>query len=326
MAASDGGGRIVVEDGLLRAGFVQLPILLARDPNLSAGAKLVYVALLWYHWRGQDYPGQQQLAEDFGFSARSAWAYLKELEREGYLESDRPGLGQPNTLVLRTLRPASGDGQDRRLLAPAESGADPLPLQLPTEQQPRRAQPQTRKFCESGLADSAGLDPQNLRVTLEVQDSESTRTESGAAQRGASGDSDSDFVNLSLRLATALGKPKEGKQLATWAKNHGISGDALQAAFERTQQRLQEEELAKPVAYLQTVAQQLAAARQEVAEVGQRQQAEVLAWARGEARRLFADRVIGGSWRQVRSILSESIGEQAAEAVVRECELVGAPK
>lgn len=143
------GGRIEVEDGLLAAGFVQLPVLLARDPNLSAGAKLVYVALLWYYWRGQDYPGQQQLAEDFGMSARSAWGYLKELERETYMESRRPGRGQPNTLILRTLRPTD-NGADRQLLsAPAANAMRFAETEEDANQGRASAQIKTRKICRS---------------------------------------------------------------------------------------------------------------------------------------------------------------------------------
>ena len=326
MAESDGGGgKIIIEDGLLRAGFVQLPILLARDPNLSPGAKLVYVALLWYHWRGQDYPGQHQLAEDFGLSPRSAWTYLKELEREGYLESQRPGLGQPNRLVLHSLLPEIGSGRDRQLFAAPATGTEGIPLQVDPEAGP----PLIRKICESGLAKSAGLDSRNLPVSLvERQDSDSTRTESGAARepttgaRVPGGKSDSDFADFCEATATALGRPREGKQLATWAKREGIGREALRAALERTQQRLQEEDLGKPVAYLQTVAARIAEGQRLVAEAKQQTQAEAWSSWKAYARSTYADGAfMGRTWQQVERILEASFGAETAAALVRECEL-----
>lgn len=199
MSPADGGGKILVEDGLLSAGFVQLPILLARDPNLSAGAKLVYVALLWYHWRGQDYPGQHQLAEDFGFSERSCRTYLQELEREGYLESSRPGRGQPNTLTLRTLRPAKFAGLDRQLLPVSIQGQDSV-LRLTESDTPRQ-------------------DPEGQSQTT-----------------GARSDSDS-LRTWAESTATALGRPGEAKQLATWVRKQQIPLEILQAAGEVTAQQ-----------------------------------------------------------------------------------------
>jgi len=93
-------GRVIVTDALLAAGFVQPPMVVLRDPDLSAGAKVAYGALLWYAWRGADYPGQTAVAEEFGMSERSIRTYLGELSNRGYVEVQRPGLGQPNTYVL----------------------------------------------------------------------------------------------------------------------------------------------------------------------------------------------------------------------------------
>ena len=94
------GGRIVVTDTLLEAGFVQVPMIVLRDPELSAGAKVAYGALLWYGWKTGEYPGQEAVAQDFGMGERSVRRYLSELEKQGYIAVDRPGLGQPNSYTI----------------------------------------------------------------------------------------------------------------------------------------------------------------------------------------------------------------------------------
>ena len=73
-------GKIIVEDGLLRRGFIQVPVLIWFDEDLSAGAKLFYGQLLWYSWRGLDYPGHEQAALDAGTSQRSIERHVAQLE------------------------------------------------------------------------------------------------------------------------------------------------------------------------------------------------------------------------------------------------------
>lgn len=117
-------GKVRCENDLLARGFVQVPVLVLQDHDLSAGAKLTYGALLWYLWRGGDYPGQVAMSEEFGMGERSVRRYLAELEDRGYLRHERPGLGQVNTYQILTpwaespdrpnwpVRPAKSAGQD----------------------------------------------------------------------------------------------------------------------------------------------------------------------------------------------------------------------
>lgn len=101
--AEDAGGQIIVDNELLASGFVQVPVVVMRDPDLSAGAKLAYGALLWYHWRGKGYPGQDAMGEDFGMGRRSVIRYMGELETKGYVVVTRPRLGKRNTYTLPDL-------------------------------------------------------------------------------------------------------------------------------------------------------------------------------------------------------------------------------
>jgi hypothetical protein len=322
VAKEKDGGRIEVEDGLLSAGFVQLPILLARDPNLSAGAKLVYVALLWYHWRGQDYPGQQQLAEDFGFSERSARTYLHELEGEGYLESQRPGRGEPNTLILRTLRPAAG-GENRPLLTAPSGHRAPQLTRVEedlAQDADQGAKIKTGKICRSRPAIFASLERQNLPVHLEQQDSVLIRTESevpAAADppkaQPTSGGSDSDFEQTIRETATALGCPKDAKQLVTLAQAEGWPADLIRAAGRAVGETLGNGGgIRRPGAYLTTAIRVMVTDRRQAEEVGKRKVRDRREGALAYAQQVYADPIIGGNWRQVEAILRESYGAETA--------------
>jgi len=282
------GGRIEVEDGLLAAGFVQLPVALARDPNISAGAKLVYVALLWYYWRAQDYPGQRPMAEDFGFSERSARNYLHELEREGYLECRRPGLQQVNTYLLRSIL--------------------------------------TGRICRSGAATTAGQERQNLPLPLERLDSDFTRTESESVPAAkppkplpSDPGSDSDFAQAIRETATALRCTKEAKQLTTLAQAERWPADLIRTAGRVVGEAIANgADVRKPGAYLTTAVRVMLSDRRQAGETGKKKATDRRQDALAYARQIFADPIIGGSWRQVEAILRESYGQQVAAWVAEQ--------
>lgn len=95
---------IIVEDETLRAGFTQIPNAILRRPDVSAGAKLTYMALLSYAWQqGSCFPGQDRLAEDTGAGKRSVVRYLQELQVAGLLVVKRRGLGRTNIYTLPKL-------------------------------------------------------------------------------------------------------------------------------------------------------------------------------------------------------------------------------
>ena len=91
---------ISCDNAILSQGFAMIPMIVLSDGDLSPGGKVIYQGLLWYKWRGQDYPGHEQAAEDFGLSRVSVNRYMKDLEERGLVQSHRPGLGQPNTYHL----------------------------------------------------------------------------------------------------------------------------------------------------------------------------------------------------------------------------------
>ena len=88
-------------DPITQRGFTQVPNAILRSSQLSVGAKLTYAMLLAYAW-GNDYcfPGQDRLAKDMGVSLRSANTHIKELERHGFVQITRRGLGKPNLYEL----------------------------------------------------------------------------------------------------------------------------------------------------------------------------------------------------------------------------------
>ncbi len=129
-------------------------------------------------------------------------------------------------------------------------------------------------------------------------------------------DSDSDSLRTwATDTATALGKPSEARQLTTWARRQAVPLEVLQAAGEVTGQQAG---LRKPVAYLQTVAKVMVADRVAAAEAGKRKKADTKRAALAYGREVFADKIIGGSWQSVESIVAEGYGKALAGEVVRE--------
>lgn len=88
-------------DPVAAGGFTQVPNVILKNADLSVGAKLAYAMLLSYAWQN-DYcfPGQDTLAEDMGSGKRSVVRYIDELERNGYVDIKRQGLGKPNVYTL----------------------------------------------------------------------------------------------------------------------------------------------------------------------------------------------------------------------------------
>ena len=62
---------LATTDPVARGGFTQVPNFILRNPDLSAGAKVVYSMFLSYAWHNEScFPGQERLAKDL--SARVA--------------------------------------------------------------------------------------------------------------------------------------------------------------------------------------------------------------------------------------------------------------
>ncbi len=99
---------IIIEDESLREGFTQIPNALLRRSDVTAGAKVTFMALLSYAWQKDScFPGQETLAHDIGAGKRSVIRYLQELQEAGLLEIKRRGLGLTNVYVLKKMVGAS---------------------------------------------------------------------------------------------------------------------------------------------------------------------------------------------------------------------------
>jgi hypothetical protein len=96
---------IIIEDAVMRRGFVMLPVLLLEDSRLSAGAKVAYGVLLKYAW-SNDYcfPGQDKMANDLKVSSRIVIKWLAELKETGYISWKRRGLGKTNVYTIHRIR------------------------------------------------------------------------------------------------------------------------------------------------------------------------------------------------------------------------------
>lgn len=104
MADTEAGGEILIEDHALSGGFVQIPVVVMFDGEITAGAKVSYGLLLWYAWRDRRFPGQKAMAEDLGSGERTVRRHLAELEEAGYIEVQQLGLGRPNRYLIKTLQ------------------------------------------------------------------------------------------------------------------------------------------------------------------------------------------------------------------------------
>ena len=98
---------IVGADKITLHGFTQVPNFILTEPHLSVGAKMAYAMLLRYAWQNDFcFPGQERLAGDMGAGKRSVIRFMAELEKAGYIDVKRRGLGQTNLYQL-FLKPSS---------------------------------------------------------------------------------------------------------------------------------------------------------------------------------------------------------------------------
>ncbi len=88
-------------DPVSAGGFTQVPNFIINHKGLSPTAKIVYAKLLSYAWHNNRvFPGQDTLAEELGMVRKTVYTALTELQREGFLEVERRGLGLTNTYKL----------------------------------------------------------------------------------------------------------------------------------------------------------------------------------------------------------------------------------
>lgn len=74
-----------------------IPECLLPYESISTGAKLCLAVMFRYLGNNEiAWPGQSKLAEKMGVSVRMVGSYLQELEQDGFIRSDRIGLGQTN--------------------------------------------------------------------------------------------------------------------------------------------------------------------------------------------------------------------------------------
>lgn len=89
--------KIIGADPLTQRGFTQVPNVILKSKEISAGGKLAYAMLLSFAM-GDDqcFPGQDRLGIDMGISRQTANQYIKELETKGFINIKRRGQGRSN--------------------------------------------------------------------------------------------------------------------------------------------------------------------------------------------------------------------------------------
>lgn len=92
---------LATDDPVARDGFTQVPNFILRNPDLSAGAKVVYAMFLSYAWHNEScFPGQERLAQDIGMSRSRVSEFISELNRAGLVNIQRRGLGKTNIYLV----------------------------------------------------------------------------------------------------------------------------------------------------------------------------------------------------------------------------------
>lgn len=88
---------LTTQNPVVQHGFVQLPVFILKQADLSIGARLTYAMFLQYAW-SNDYcfPGQDRLGRDIGMSTSRVNEFIKELEVSGLIEIKRRGQGRTN--------------------------------------------------------------------------------------------------------------------------------------------------------------------------------------------------------------------------------------
>ncbi|NPV45544.1 MAG: hypothetical protein HPY69_01195 [Armatimonadetes bacterium] len=247
---NDEGGIIIVEDGTLRYGFTQVPNIVLRLQELSPGAKLAYAALLACAWKDGKFPGQEQVARDFGMGKRSLIRYLKELAEHGLIIVERPGRGMPNRYILPRLTP---DADEK--------------CQIGTSRSARLA---TAEVPDGQFPSSSSDESLVSHLDIDKDDSPS-----------------STHIRLAGQIAQIFAVPKgQVKSIASFLRNYDT--DVIKEAIQIVERRVEETEVRNPIAYLYTVIK-IRQSDKDGAEVqrGQskrEQQASILAYARGVKR------------------------------------------
>ncbi len=88
-------------DPVSRGGFVQVPVFIMRNPELSFGAKTVYALFISYGWNNDFcFPGQDTLAKHAGTTRVRITQLISELEKAGLVKVRRRGQGKTNFYTI----------------------------------------------------------------------------------------------------------------------------------------------------------------------------------------------------------------------------------
>jgi len=274
---TDEGGIVIVEDGTLRHGFTQVPNIVLRLQELHPGAKLAYAALLACAWKDGKFPGQEQVARDFGMGKRSLVRYLKELAEIGLIVVERPGQGMPNRYILPRL---TLDAEGKCQIGTSRS-ANLADAEVPDGQFPS-------SYSDESL----------------VQEVEQDKNESPS----------STHIRLAALAATTLGADrKQVRSIAGFLRNYET--DVIKEAIALVEKRVQEVDVRSPIAYLYTVIKirqsDKDTAGQEREQTKREQQAGILAYARGIKREGWSleqvEAILRDSYGEQNKLIGEAI-------------------
>jgi biotin operon repressor len=100
-------GSVPAETAVSQGRFTKCPNSVLRRQDIKPGAKVAYMTLCSYAWRGDScFPGQDRLARDMRVSRRKVVTYLRQLRNTGLIIVYRRGQGRTNVYRLPKICPS----------------------------------------------------------------------------------------------------------------------------------------------------------------------------------------------------------------------------
>jgi hypothetical protein len=107
-----GERNLTTRDELLRGGYTMIPWTIMERPDLSGSTKLFYGVLLYYLWRGEDYPGHEATAERVGISRKTCSRAVAELEKAMLIRANVERYGMPLQIEMLPIGDSACPSRD----------------------------------------------------------------------------------------------------------------------------------------------------------------------------------------------------------------------
>lgn len=158
MAANSTKSRIIMQDNLLKGGFVGIPVAVALDDRLTTPAKFLYgmIGMYCYRNHGQA-PSQATIASDLGCTEKTLRSYIEELREAQLIETKRDC---PTEAMTYFVLPFSRYYRARRrVTTTGQSGSDDRTHEGSSSRRSIVQEQEHIEKADTSAPDGAPLDP-----------------------------------------------------------------------------------------------------------------------------------------------------------------------